>query len=37
MSRTTSRFLAPNADDYERFMGRWSARLAVPFFKFFGV
>jgi 2-polyprenyl-3-methyl-5-hydroxy-6-metoxy-1,4-benzoquinol methylase len=37
MSGATSRFLATNPDDYERFMGRWSARLAAPFVKFSGV
>jgi SAM-dependent methyltransferase len=34
MSGVTSRFLATNPDDYERFMGRWSTRLAAPFLKF---
>jgi len=37
MSAATSRFLATSPDDYERFMGRWSTRLAVPFLKFSGV
>jgi SAM-dependent methyltransferase len=37
MSGATSRFLATNPDDYERFMGRWSTRLAAPFLKFSGV
>jgi ubiquinone/menaquinone biosynthesis C-methylase UbiE len=36
MSGTISRFLATNPDDYERFMGRWSTRLAAPFLKFSG-
>jgi ubiquinone/menaquinone biosynthesis C-methylase UbiE len=36
MSDTTSRFPAANPDDYERFMGRWSTRLAAPFLKFPG-
>jgi ubiquinone/menaquinone biosynthesis C-methylase UbiE len=34
---TTSRFLATNPDDYEHFMGRWSARLAAPSLKFSGI
>jgi ubiquinone/menaquinone biosynthesis C-methylase UbiE len=37
MSGVTSRFLATNPDDYERLMGRWSPRLAAPFFTFSGV
>src|ERR671932_750784 len=30
-------FLATDADVYEHFMGRWSARLAEPFLEFVGV
>jgi SAM-dependent methyltransferase len=37
MSGPISRFLATNAVDYERFMGRWSARLTAPFLGFTGI
>jgi SAM-dependent methyltransferase len=37
MSGTTSRFLATDPEDYERFMGRWSSRLVGPFLTFGGI
>jgi SAM-dependent methyltransferase len=37
MSDTLPPFLATEADAYEHFMGRWSARLAEPFLDFAGV
>lgn len=37
MSSTLPQFLATDADEYEHFMGRWSARLAEPFLEFAGV
>ena len=37
MGRTQSRFAATDPAEYERFMGRWSERLAKPFLDFAGV
>ncbi len=37
MERTQSRFAATDPTEYERFMGRWSERLAKPFLDFVGV
>jgi SAM-dependent methyltransferase len=37
MSDSLPPFLATDADAYEHFMGRWSARLAEPFLDFAGV
>jgi len=37
MSNSLPSFLATDPDVYERFMGRWSARLAQPFLEFAGV
>ena len=37
MSTSLAPFLATDADVYEHFMGRWSARLAEPFLEFAGV
>lgn len=37
MSNSLPSFLATDADVYEHFMGRWSARLAEPFLEFAGV
>ena len=37
MSNFLPSFLATDADVYEHFMGRWSARLAQPFLEFAGV
>lgn len=37
MSNSLPAFLATDADVYEHFMGRWSARLAEPFLEFAGV
>ena len=34
MSRSIPAFQATDADEYEHFMGRWSARLAEPFLAF---
>ena len=34
MSSTLPQFLATDPDEYEHFMGRWSARLAEPFLEF---
>jgi SAM-dependent methyltransferase len=34
MSDTLPPFLATDSDEYEHFMGRWSARLAEPFLEF---
>jgi ubiquinone/menaquinone biosynthesis C-methylase UbiE len=36
MNDTLPRFLATDADVYEHFMGRWSARLAKPLLDFVG-
>ena len=33
----SSTFNAASADDYERLMGRWSRRLAIPFLDFVDV
>ena len=37
MSSSLTPFLATDAEVYEHFMGRWSARLAEPFLEFAGV
>lgn len=37
MSRTTTTFVATDPAGYERFMGRWSQRLAPAFVEFAGV
>jgi ubiquinone/menaquinone biosynthesis C-methylase UbiE len=37
MSTSIPAFLATDADLYEHFMGRWSARLAKPFLEFAGI
>jgi len=37
MGNTVSRFLATEPEQYEHFMGRWSARLAGPFLDFSGI
>jgi SAM-dependent methyltransferase len=37
MSASTPTFAATDPDIYERFMGRWSARMADPFLTFAGV
>ena len=37
MGRTQSRFAATDPAEYERFMGRWSERLAKPFLDFAGI
>jgi SAM-dependent methyltransferase len=37
MSSSTPSFNASDADAYEHFMGRWSARMADPFLTFVGV
>ena len=37
MSDAIPAFAATDPDIYERFMGRWSARIAAPFLAFAGV
>lgn len=37
MSSSLPSFLATDPDEYEHFMGRWSARLADPFLAFAGI
>ena len=37
MEHTQSRFAATDPVEYERFMGRWSRRLAKPFLEFAGI